>query len=117
MMMVGVPLMQDASGGVGDTAVRAGDRVRLGGEEREPAEVAVGLAFARLTSLVRSNDLLLAELKSLDSQGVEARAYLAAPSTNAALGRAYLERIRARRSRVLAILRANRMAAREFLAT
>jgi hypothetical protein len=73
-------------------------------------------AFARLAALVRSNDRLLAELKALDARLAEARAYLATPLANLQLGQAHRDRIQARRVRVLTILRANRLAAREFLA-
>lgn len=73
-------------------------------------------SFARLARLVVSNDRLLADLDDLDARLAEARAYLADPACNAALGRAYLEGVRGRRARVLATLRANRLEAREFLA-
>ena len=72
--------------------------------------------LARLASLVRSNDRHLAEIQALNAGLHQAHAYLATPLANIRLGRAYLERIRMRRSRVLAVLRANRLAAREFLA-
>ena len=73
-------------------------------------------AFARLAALVRSNDRLQAELLTLDRRGHEARAYLARPDANPALGRARLDRVRDGRSRVLSALRSNRIAAGEFLA-
>ena len=88
-------------------------------EDRDEAATPAGSsdgAFARLANLVRSNDRLMADLKALDARLADAKAYLARPDANVALGRAQLERVRASRSRVLAILRANRLAAREFLA-
>src|SRR5437868_14908481 len=72
-------------------------------------------AFARLAALVRSNERHLAELEALNASLAEARAYLAGPSANVLLGRAQLDRVRTRRARVLAVLRSNRLAAREFL--
>lgn len=72
--------------------------------------------LARLVRLVASNDRLLNELKRLDARLAEADDYLAKPDANFALGCAYRDRVRTRRSRVLALLRANRVEAREFLA-
>lgn len=72
-------------------------------------------AFARLASLVRSNDRLMDELRKLDGRLAEARAYLEKTGANPTLGRAQLDRVRGDRSRVLSALRSNRIAAREFL--
>ena len=83
---------------------------------REAATDAPDDAFARLARLVASNDRELATLRTLDARMVEARAYLADPASPTALAQAYLGRVRDRREKVLAVLRANRLAAREFLA-
>jgi hypothetical protein len=72
-------------------------------------------AFARLASLVASNDRHLAEMRVLNARLAEAIAYLETAPPDPTLGRAYLDRVRSRRSAVLALLRANRIAAREFL--
>lgn len=73
-------------------------------------------AFAKLTRLVASNDRESAELQRLNERLAQARAYAADPCANPILAQAYLERVRNRRARVLAVLRANRLEAREFLA-
>jgi hypothetical protein len=72
-------------------------------------------AFARLAGLVRSNERYLAELKALNVRLAEANAYLESPSANLKLGLIYRGHVQARRARALALLRANRLAAREFL--
>ena len=72
-------------------------------------------AFARLAGLVTANDRYLGELRALNARVASARTHLAANPSDPTLGRAYLDRARSRRSRVLTLLRANRIAAREFL--
>ena len=72
-------------------------------------------AFGRLASLVTSNDRYLRELRALNARVESARAHLATNPSDPTLGRAYLDGARVRRSRVLALLGANRIAAREFL--
>ena len=72
-------------------------------------------AFARLAGLVTTNDRYLGELRALNARVASASIHLAANPSDPTLGRAYLDRARARRSRVLTLLRANRIAAREFL--
>lgn len=72
-------------------------------------------AFARLAGLVTANDCYLGELRALNARVASARAHLATNPPDPTLGRSYLDRARSRRSRVLSLLRANRIAAREFL--
>lgn len=90
------------------------------GREFEPtAESATepANAFARLAGLVRSNERYLEELKALNVRLAEANAYLETPSANLKLGLIYRGQVQARRARTLTLLRANRLAAREFLTT
>lgn len=74
-----------------------------------------GDEFGRLVRLVRENERLLSELDRVRSQSRRAWAYLGEPGCNAALAMAQLERLRMRRSAVLAHLRANRVEARALL--
>jgi hypothetical protein len=90
---------------------RVGEVVEQGGTTQPTPEN----AFARLARLVHSNERLLAELAVLDARLVEAEVYLAMASSNLGLARAYRARTKRQRSRVLAMLRANRIEAREFL--
>ncbi len=122
MMMTsvfGVPLTLDTPGEI-STMVSPAVATQVEGlgnpKRTEPSADEPDQAFARLASLVRSNDRYLAELKALNARLVEARSYLASPSANVRLGQACLDRVRAHRTCVLAMLRANRLAAREFLA-
>lgn len=71
--------------------------------------------FHRLVCLTRSTDRLLAELAHLTRQRDDTLVYLAKPEANAVLGIARLEQIKRKRSLVLCQLRANRIAAKEFL--
>ena len=98
------------SGSHGAKASRARSR-----DPRVKPEKASLDAFARLAELVTSNDRFLGELRALNARVESARAHLAANPSDPTLGRAYLDRARARRARVLALLRANRIAAREFV--
>ena len=72
-------------------------------------------AFGRLAELYRSNERHLADLRGFDSQLASARSYLLSPSCNPALAEARILRLKAWRSAVLTALRANRVAAREFV--
>lgn len=83
--------------------------------EREATSAPSNDVFGRLTQLVASNDRLLKELADLDLGLGRADAYLASSSPNMVLGRAYRDFLKVRKSKVLTILRANRVAAREFL--
>ena len=71
--------------------------------------------FGRLVRLVRDNERLQAELDATRARVRDAFDYLAAPNANPALALALLERLRLRRSALLAHLRANRVEARELL--
>jgi len=64
---------------------------------------------------MRSNERLLAELRSLGSQVEPARRYLSGAGCNAVLGKARLDRLEAKASRVRARLRANRLGAHQIL--
>ncbi len=72
--------------------------------------------FGRMVRLVQSNEQLFAALQANRVGVAEVRAYLARPDANAVLGRARLERLKAKHSAVLARLRANRIEARQLLA-
>ncbi len=72
--------------------------------------------FSELVGLYQSNETLLGELGSVNRKLSLAREYLTTPGNNPVLGQAYLLRLRARRSAVLTLLRANRVKARDFLA-
>ncbi len=81
----------------------------------EPADaLEADHAFARLARLVASNERLLVKLRSLDAKLARANAYADGPESNI-LARASRDRIRDTRAGVLLLLRANRIAAREFL--
>jgi hypothetical protein len=68
--------------------------------------------FGRVVRLVRDNERLFAELESVRSRARRAWAHLAQPGGNAGLALVQLDRLRAKRSALLAHLRANRAAAR-----
>ncbi|RUL87251.1 hypothetical protein TsocGM_13590 [Tautonia sociabilis] len=74
-----------------------------------------GDEFGRLVRLVRENERLHAELEAVRVRTNRAWAYLSEPGCNAALAMAQLDRLRLRRSALLAHLRANRIEARELL--
>jgi len=88
---------------------------RMGSGEREEPESEN--EFAKLARLVRSNDRLLKELRALRPRMVSARAYLTELGCHVELGQMYLQRLQDRRSRALSGLRANRIEARELLAS
>jgi len=73
--------------------------------------------LGRLVRLVQDHDRLQRELDALGRQVAAARSYLAEPGGNVRLGAAHLERLRARRSGALALLRANRLEAAGLLGT
>lgn len=71
--------------------------------------------FERLVRIYRDGELLLNQLRRTNAQLSQARDYLAGEGSNAALGRAMVERLRDRKSWLLARLRANRIAAQAVL--
>lgn len=68
-------------------------------------------AFGRLVGLLRDNERLVGELRILGDRMLRARAYRAEPGCNVALADAHINRLRAKHSGVLALLRANRIEA------
>ena len=72
--------------------------------------------FERLVQIMKENDDLLAALRQLGARLAQARAYLAEPGCNAALGNANLLRVKTKHSCVLVLLRANRIEAQRILA-
>lgn len=77
-----------------------------------PPHVGPRDAFAELIGLWASNRRLFGRLRQLQAQLSEARRFLDRPDAHQGFGRAHLERLRTRRSQVLAELRANRVEAR-----
>lgn len=78
--------------GQGSTAARAG-------------------GFERLVRLLKDNERLVGELQGLGGRLARARAYRAEPGCNVPLAEAHINRLRAKHSGVLALLRANRIEA------
>jgi hypothetical protein len=78
------------------------------------AEAARPDAFERLVRLLKDNERLVGELRSLGDRLMRARAYRAEPGCNVALAEAHINRLRAKHSGVLALLRANRIEAHEL---
>jgi len=72
--------------------------------------------FESLVHLYQSDALLLNELRSINLKVTQARDYLARVGSNPILGSVHLTRLRARRSAVLTVLRANRLEADRLLA-
>ena len=72
--------------------------------------------FGLLVSLYQTNKALSAELRAVQRNLAGARDYLASPGCNARLAEARLLQLRAKHSAVLALLRANRVRSRDFLA-
>ena len=60
----------------------------------------------------REDDRFAAELRVLGPRILAARSYLAQPGSNPVLGGVYLDRLRAKRSGLLAVMRAIRIGAR-----
>lgn len=71
--------------------------------------------FGRLVRLVRDNERLFSELEAVRSQARRAWSYFTEPGCNSALAIAQLDRLRMKRSALLAHLRANRVEARSLL--
>lgn len=71
--------------------------------------------FGRLVLIHRCNEILLRELRRVDSRLGTTHAYLAAPGCNSPLALAHLRQLRARRSSALALLNANALEARDLL--
>ena len=88
---------------------------RLDAEARADLDRIDDGEFGRLVRLVRDNERLTAELEATRSRAHRAWSYLAMPGANPALALAELERLRHKRSAILAHLRANRVAARALL--
>ncbi len=86
-----------------------------GGDRRERAVAAGSNDFERMVRLLKSNESLFEELRALRRRIQGVRAYLADPSGNPAVGRAFYTRLRAKHSGVLALLRANRIEAQQIL--
>lgn len=71
--------------------------------------------FRRLVRLVHDNERLLAELETVRTKIRQAWVYLSEPGSNPALAMTHLERLRMKRSALLAHLRSNRVEARILL--
>jgi hypothetical protein len=71
--------------------------------------------FRRLVRLVHDNERLLAELETVRTKIRQAWVYLSEPGSNPALAMTHLERLRMKRSALLAHLRSNRIEARILL--
>lgn len=71
--------------------------------------------FGRFVSVYQSNEFLFAELESVKQKIARTNAYLETPASNPILARAQLRQLKARRSAVLTVLRANRLQARALL--
>jgi hypothetical protein len=71
--------------------------------------------LGQLVALYRNNTYLLSELENVHSRLTHAREYLGAPGSNPVLARAHLDRLRAKRSAALHLLRANRVQVRALL--
>jgi hypothetical protein len=65
--------------------------------------------------ILRSSERLLAALHSLEIQLGRTRVYLADPGCNRAVGDVRLSQLKAKHSGILALLRANRLEARQLL--
>jgi len=77
-----------------------------------PSEEAAGPdLFERLVRIMKANEALLGELKALDGRLGAARAYLAEPGSHPALALATLAHLKTKRSGLLTLLRAGRIAA------
>ena len=87
------------------------------GRQDQQVEAARPNIFERLVGIMRENERLLLDLKAMTQKCQAARAYLAAPDCNVTLALANLNRLREKRSGLLAVLRANRLAGEDLLAT
>jgi len=104
-----------AAGGVGLVSAAWSARGVRGRDDAAERGDGPDDALARLSRLVASNDRHLAELRALDARLATVNAHLATRTPGAIFGLAFRDRVRSQRSCVLAVLRANRIAAREFL--
>ena len=87
------------------------------GRQDQRIEAAPPNLFERLVGIMQENERLLLDLKAMTEKCQTARAYLASPDCNVSLALANLNRLRAKRSGLLMVLRANRIAGEELLAT
>ncbi len=71
-------------------------------------------AFGRLVKIMQSNERLISELRALATRLERARAYLTELGCHRNLATANLAHLKAKYSGVLALLRANRLEAREL---
>ena len=71
--------------------------------------------FRRLVRLVHDNERLLAELETVRTKIRQAWVYLSEPGSNPVLAMTHLERLRMKRSALLAHLRSNRIEARTLI--
>ncbi len=72
--------------------------------------------FGQFVSVYQSNAFLFSELKSVKQKLASARSYLESPGRNLLLAQAQIDRLKARHSAVLTLLRANRLQARALIA-
>jgi hypothetical protein len=79
------------------------------------ASLAPSNLFEQVVRLVQSNDRLFAERDALVAKLGRARAYLAEPGCNRNFAIAHLKHLKLKHSCVLALLRANRLQARQIL--
>ena len=122
MMTSGVVVPVDPDGGF-PTPMPTSNRpiFDLPGEEARPfSSVKIPAVependLEKLARLIRGNDRMAAELRSIAARLESAQEYLAKPGCNLPLGVAYFDRLRTRRSAVRAILRFNRLEARALL--
>lgn len=80
------------------------------GGTRRPAD-----PFRRLVEIYRENAWLMDELEAVGGRLGSARAYREGAGGPTALADAYIDRLRARRSAALALLRSNRREVRDLL--
>lgn len=98
--------------GIDGTVSEAGDGAHVGPRVASASDRGL---FGQYVAVYQSNEFLFAELKSVGLKLDRARAYIASPGANPVLGAAHLDRLKARRSAVLTLLRANRLQARALL--
>ncbi len=73
--------------------------------------------FGQLVGLMKENERLLLDLQRMNEKCRDARAYLASPDCKVTLALAYFNKVRAKRAELLTVLRANRFAGEELLAS
>jgi hypothetical protein len=96
----------------GETSFEVG--TDLGAAARDVSET-VPEDFGRVVALYQGNEHLLSELQKVRERLIRASTYLRSPGCNRVLGEAHLLQSKARHSALLAMLRANRVAARRLL--